>query len=241
MLSRLIGDAMRLQYWLAILAGGAVVAASATALPNTLSSVDPNAVRTNNEGPPLPMRESQLRPAPTPQATPQAPQPQQAPGSAPTTQKTETTKYDSWVVVCQEGAGTKKSCSASLRVAAQAQNQRHLLMSWEIGLNKDGRYISAFRVPPIVTTKKGDKTVTGPLLVQNGVELKFGNGQARRLAYMWCGPKQCVAEGLIDDTFIKEALANTNATVTLYTSDGTASPMEIPIKGIDKAISATRK
>src|SRR5215470_7567596 len=114
MLPRIIGGAMRLQYWLAILAGGAVFAASAAAVPNILSSVDSNGVQ---KAPPLPMRESQLRPTPAPQAAPQA---QQAPGGAPSTQKTETTKYDSWVVVCQEGAGTtKKSCSASLRVAAQ--------------------------------------------------------------------------------------------------------------------------
>jgi len=239
MLSRIIGGVMRLQYWLAILASGAVFAASAAAVPNILSSVDSNGVQTNNEAPPLPMRESQLRPTPAPQAAPQA---QQAPGGAPSTQKTETTKYDSWVVVCQEGAGTtKKSCSASLRVAAQVQNQRHLLLLWELGLNKDGRFISAFRVPPIVGFKKGDKIATGPLLVQNGVEVKFGNGQPRRISFMWCGPKQCVAEGLIDDAFIKEASANANAIVTVYTSDGTASPIEVPIKGIDKAISATRK
>jgi invasion protein IalB len=246
---------MRLQYWLAILAGGVLVAASAAAVPNLLSSVDPNDVQADNKASPLPVQESQLRQAPQAQApqTSQAPggapttqrSQTQAPGSAPTTQRTETTKYDSWVVTCQEGAGTaKKSCSASLRVAAQGQNQRQqLVLAWDIGFNKDGRFVSAFAVPPLVATKKGDKAATGPLLVQNGVELKFGNGQARRLSFMWCGPKQCVAEGLIDDAFIKEALANTNAnaTITLYTADGTASPMEIPIKGIDKAISATRK
>jgi len=91
------------------------------------------------------------------------------------------------------------SCSASLRVAAQVQNQRHLLLLWELGLNnKDGRFISAFRVPPIVGIKKGDRIAT-----ENGVEVKFGNGQPRRINFMWCGPKQCVAEGLIDDAFVK--------------------------------------
>ena len=103
-------------------------------------------------------------------------------------------------------------------------------------MNKDGRFISAFRVPPIVGIKKGDRIAT-----ENGVEVKFGNGQPRRISFMWCGPKQCVAEGLIDDAFVKEASANANAIVTVYTSDGTASPIEVPIKGIDKAISATRK
>ena len=88
---------------------------------------------------------------------------------------------------------------------------------------------------------KDNKTVGGPLLVQNGVELKFGNGPARRIGYIWCGPKQCFAEALIDDAFVKEALANNRATVTVQTEGGGPIPLEIPIKGIDKAISSTRK
>jgi invasion protein IalB len=81
----------------------------------------------------------------------------------------------------------------------------------------------------------------GPLLIQNGVELKFGNGPARLVNYVWCGPRQCVAEALIDDAFVKEALANANATITVRTLGGEAIPIEVPIKGIDKAISSTRK
>jgi invasion protein IalB len=122
-----------------------------------------------------------------------------------------------------------------------SQDRRELLLNWEIGLNKDGHFVTAFHVPPFLAIKKGDQTVGGPLLVQNGVELKFGNGPARRINYIWCGPKQCFAEALIDDAFMKDAVANTAATVTIHTAGGASIPLELPIKGIDKAISSTRK
>jgi len=216
------------------LAAGVLVTASAATVPSLLKSADTNDVvapTVKNDANTSLIRESQLR---------------QAPATAPATsspQRVETIKYDSWVVVCQDAAaGTaKKTCSATLRVAAQNQNRRQLLLEWQIGLNMEGHFVTAFHVPPIVATKSGDKMVGGPLLIQNGMELKFGNGAARRINYVWCGPKQCLAEALIDDAFIKEALANTNATVTVYTAGRQAVPIEISIKGIDKAISSTRK
>ncbi len=81
----------------------------------------------------------------------------------------------------------------------------------------------------------------GGIMIQNGLELKFGNGAARRMSYVSCGPQQCFAEALIDDAFVKEALANTMATITVQTVSGGAIPFEFAIKGIDKAISSTRK
>jgi invasion protein IalB len=78
-------------------------------------------------------------------------------------------------------------------------------------------------------------------LVQNALELKFGNGAARRLNYVSCNPQQCAAEAPVDDAFIKDAVANSTATITVYTVSGQGVPFEVPIKGIDKAISSTRK
>ncbi len=71
--------------------------------------------------------------------------------------------------------------------------------------------------------------------------MKFGSGQARRLSFTSCNPRRCIAEAAIDDGFVKEALANTTATLTAYTLGGQAVPFEISIKGIDKAISLTRR
>ena len=223
---------MRGYHWVAILGAGALLTASAAAVLGSQKSAVSDDVRTsavkNDSGPSL-IRESQVRQPPA--AAPAA--------SAP--QRVETIKYDSWVVVCQDSVGStaKKTCSASLE--ATSQDRRQVLVNWQIGMNKDGHFVTAFQLPPGMAIKKGDQTVGGPLLVQNGVELKFGNGAARRINYVWCGPKQCFAEALIDDAFVKEALANSTATITIHTAGGGPIPIEVPIKGIDKAISSTRK
>jgi invasion protein IalB len=223
---------MRVYHWVAILAGGALLTASTAAVFGAQRSVEPNDMRTtgvkNDAGPSL-IRESQVRQAPA--GAPAA--------SAPP--RVETIGYDSWVVVCQDSVGgtAKKTCNATLR--AMTPDQRQLILNWQIGQNNDGHYVTSFRMPPSVGIKKGDQVVGGPLLIQKGLELKFGNGSPRRINFVWCGPQQCFAEALIDDAFVKEALANSQATVTLFAADGETVPIQLPIKGIDKAISSTRK
>jgi invasion protein IalB len=222
---------MRAYYWVGTLAVGALLTASAAAVFDSSresASDDMRATAVKNVSPPL-IRESQSRQKPT---------------TAPKTsgaQRVVTTKYDSWVVTCVESVSgaAKKTCTAQLK--AMNQNRREILMDWQIGLNKDGHFVTAFYVPPSLAIKHNNQTVGGPLLIQNGLELKFGNGPARRINYIWCGPKQCFAEALIDDAFVKEANASTVATITVHTAGGAAIPMQIPIKGIDKAISLTRK
>jgi len=217
---------MRTYHWVAIVAAGALVTASAAAVFGSQESADPakdvrvSATKNNSSL----IRESQARP---PAAAPSGPQ------------RVETIKYDSWVVVCADGGTSKKSCTAKLQAVNQEQGQ--ILLDWEIGMNKEGHYVTAFHVPPVFSYKKDNQVITGPLMIQNGVELKFGNSPARRINYVWCGPKQCFAEALIDEAFIKEALANSKATVTVHTAGGGPIPIELPIKGIDKAISSTRK
>ncbi len=221
---------MKIYHWVAIVGAGALLTASAAAVVlGSQKSDEPNVERVaaakTGTSPAL-IRESQARPAPG------------SASSAP--QRVETIKYDSWVVVCRDSGGSsKRTCQASLR--ATGQNRREILLDWQIEVNKDGHYVTAFFVPPFIATKKGNQTVGGPLLIQDGVQLKFGNGPARRVNYIWCGPKQCFAEALIDDAFVKEALANSKATVTVHTAGGGPIPFELPIKGIDKAISMTRK
>jgi invasion protein IalB len=224
---------MRVYHWVAILFVGALLTASAASVMlGSQKSDEPDAVRVaavKNGSSPALIRESQVRRAPS-----SAPK-----SSAP--QRVETIKFDSWIVTCRDTVGgtAKKTCGASLK--AMSQDRRELLLNWELGLNKDGHFITAIYVPPFLAIKKGDQSVGGPLLIQNGVELKFGNGPARRISYLWCGPKQCLAEALIDDAFVKDALANTMATITVHTAGGGSVPIEIPITGIDKAISLTRK
>ncbi len=179
---------------------------------------------------PAVVREAQVRHTP-----PAAP----APAASAAPRRIETTMYDAWAVTCEDvtvNGTAKKSCGSSLRVT----NQNRVLLNWQIGFNEAGHLVTAVQVPIGLAIKQGDKTVGGAILIPNGVDLKFGNGAVRHLTYMWCGPRQCSAEAPIDEAFIKDAAANTKATITIHTSGG-AIPFDLPIKGIDKAIAYAHK
>jgi invasion protein IalB len=195
-----------------------------------------------------PVREAQLRPAtPAPAAprpaapAPAAPAPAApAPAAAAKPQRVETTMYDSWAVTCEDtsvGGAVKRTCNAALRLVNQNQG---MVLNWQIGFNPEGSLVTAIHVPSSLAVKQGNETVGGPILLANGVELKFGNGPVRHVAYVWCGPQQCYAETPIDDAFMKEAVASEKATITIHTG-GATIPFELSIKGIDKAISAARR
>jgi invasion protein IalB len=149
--------------------------------------------------------------------------------------------YDSWTVTCRDSVGgaLKKTCFATLRVASQ--DRREILLNWDIAVNKDGRFVTGVHAPIGLTLKKDNKIIGGGILIQNGIDLKFGNNAARRLNYVSCNPQQCFAESPIDEAFVKEATASSTATLTVYAATGEGIPFEVPIKGIDKAIAATRK
>ena len=186
---------------------------------------------------PAPVREAQQVRQPAPAAAPAAPAAAARPAPE-GPRRVETTQYNSWTVTCEETVGgtAKKSCLANLRMVNQ---DRGTVLNWQIGLNPEGHFVTAIHIPSALAVKSGDNTVGGPISIPSGIELKFGNGTVRRLNFVTCGPQQCVAEALIDDSFVKEATANTKATVTIHTP-GAVIPFELEIKGIDKAISFTR-
>lgn len=235
---------MRASRWIFVLTIGVLLIGGASAaliiggLGGTKSAAAPqDASATVQQAQYLPTTptQTQQRPGPpAPTGQPPAPAPQPA---AP--RHVDTTQYNSWVVTCEDTDGAKKVCIASLRVINQ---NRKVMLNWQIGFNPEGHFVTAFHIPPALAIKQGDKTVGGAIRIPEGVELKFGNGPVRRLAFASCGPQQCVAEGPIDDAFVKEALANAGAkaNITIHTGGG-AIPFDVPIKGIDKAISSVRK
>ena len=223
--------------WIIIAAFGGLLVSGAWALVGTQGSAGaPQRAATGVEPSPAPAQEAQLR-----QPAPAAPAPAAAAPAAPSApHHVETTQYDSWVATCEDttvAGAAKRTCGASLSV--QDQN-RGMLLNWQIGFNQDGRLVNAVHVADGLVVKQGDQTVGGPILIADGVELKFGNGPVHRLSYVWCGPKQCMAEAPIDDAFTKEAVASAKATITVHLGGGTI-PFELPIKGIDKALAAVRK
>lgn len=164
-------------------------------------------------------------------------------GSTASAQKTsppprvETTRYDSWVVTCREPGTQKKSCYARLRVVGQG---KRLLLGWQIRQDQ-GRWIAAFRVPTGLARKADKKVVGGGIAVKNGLDIKLGNGQPRRVSYAACTPRMCIAEASLDSALLKELVSSTNANVTVHVIGKATIPLQFSIKGIDKAISALRQ
>ncbi len=163
-----------------------------------------------------------------PKGKPAAPAPA-APANqaAPTVQRSETMMFGSWRVTCTEtDVSKRKSCSAVLN--GQDQSGRTVL-TWVIGRNNEGALVTVLQTP---------QTQLG-LHIQKGVELKLGNGSARKLDYMVCNQARCESIMTMDDAMAKELMASSIAAVTIYRQDGQPITINLPsIGGADKALNA---
>ena len=170
---------MRVYHWVAILFVGALLTASAASVMlGSQKSDEPDAVRVaavKNGSSPALIRESQVRRAPS-----SAPK-----SSAP--QRVETIKFDSWIVTCRDTVGgtAKRTCGASLK--AMSQDRRELLLNWELGLNKDGHFITAIYVPPFLAIKKGDAIGwrSPPHSEWCGTQIRQRTGKTYQLPMVW--------------------------------------------------------
>jgi len=162
-------------------------------------------------------------------------------------ERVETTTYNSWTVSCREivGAGSRKTCSAILRAVDRSGNP---LMVWIIGLGHDGKLTSAIRTPTGVTlTDKTSGAKTTGLMIKDGLNLELGKLESGKpaihhLNYLLCEPQWCEASAPMDERFVKDALAATNAVVIIYAAgDRAVRYPSLPLKGIDKAISMVRR
>lgn len=161
--------------------------------------------------------------------------PKAAPAAGPA--RVETTTYNSWIVSCREivGSASRKTCSAILRVVDQSG---HPLMAWVIGLDHDGKLTTVIRTPTGVTlTDKSSGAKATGLMVKDGLNLELGKAAIHHLSYLLCEPQWCEASGLMDERFVKDAVAATDAVVIIYAAGGRAIRYpSLPLKGIDKAI-----
>jgi len=146
------------------------------------------------------------------------------------TSRTEIVTYDNWTVTCREVSDAKdrRVCSAELNIFQEANNARRVVFSWLVGLDKAGKLAMALRFPPGVS-------------VQPGVELKFADRPARRLAINTCEPAWCEVSQPMDDAFVREATAATQANAMIVASDGRQVTFTIFLKGFAQAVAAVRK
>ncbi|MFG1351616.1 invasion associated locus B family protein [Xanthobacter autotrophicus] len=145
--------------------------------------------------------------------------------------KTETQRFDSWVLTCQElppaaGAKTsKKTCWATMRVTDAKSNRVVLVLK----LGRDGK-----DVPTIAVT-----TPTG-VIVREGVDITLGQN-VRKLAFQTCGQAECDASVAYDQAFANDLAAAKEATVGFYLADGRQVNVKVAINGIDKVLASLKK
>ncbi|MCG5236750.1 invasion associated locus B family protein [Xanthobacter oligotrophicus] len=145
--------------------------------------------------------------------------------------KTETQRFDSWILTCQElppaaGAKTaKKTCWATMRVTDAKTNRAVLVLK----VGRDGK-----DVPTLAIT-----TPTG-VIVREGVDITLGQN-VRRLAFQTCGQAECEASIAYDQAFANDLSAAKEATVGFYLADGRQVNVKVAIVGIDKVLAALKK
>ncbi|MFG1344235.1 invasion associated locus B family protein [Xanthobacter autotrophicus DSM 431] len=145
--------------------------------------------------------------------------------------KTETTSFDNWILTCQEvppAAGAKtgrKTCWAVMRVTEAKSSQVVLVLK----LGRDGK-----DVPTLAVT-----TPTG-VFVRDGLDLTLGQS-TRKLAYQWCGPKECEASAAYDQAFANDLAANKEATLSFRIQDGRQVNVKVALNGVDKVLASLKK
>lgn len=158
-----------------------------------------------------------------------AQKPPAAPNPPAAQARTEILTYDNWTVTCRDGADPKEKrvCSAELVIAQEANNQRHPVFVWILGLNKDGAPVNVWRF------------VTG-LSIPPGLELKFAD-KSRKVPIATCDSAFCSATLPIDDAFAKEASALVQSEAVIQTSDGRTVTFTVNMKGFAQALAAIRR
>ena len=131
--------------------------------------------------------------------------------------------YDNWQMRCRDGATTadKKSCVGLLEVINTQKHQ--LILGWLMGLNGKGGLTTTLQTP------------TG-VLVGRGLDMTLGTSGPRHFTYSTCGQNGCEASMEMDDVFISDLIGADKAQITIYTTDGKAVNIGIPVKGADKVV-----
>lgn len=136
--------------------------------------------------------------------------------------KSETTSVGNWLLTCNDyiNASVKRACTAKLQIVSG--DGKGVAFVWEIGLANDKKIISIMHFP------------TG-VLIEPGVELRVGKGQARKIAFTACAPAECTVQFPADSTFIKDVAANQSIEAVIHAVNGATPTFTINPAGIDKA------
>ena len=143
--------------------------------------------------------------------------------------RTEILTYDNWTVTCREvwEPREKRSCTAELSIIQDANKTRRVLLAWTIAPNKDGVLTSTLRFLPGVQ-------------IAPGVELKFSDKARRKFSITTCEPAYCEAKISLDEAFVRDASAVTQAEAIIQSSDGRQANITINMTGFARSLAMVR-
>jgi invasion protein IalB len=155
------------------------------------------------------------------QTSGQTREPQQVPVMGKQAKWTTQATYGNWEMRCHAGAAGKKTCIGLLEVVDAKKHQ--MILGWLVGLNAKGGLSTTLQTP------------TG-VLIGRGVDMQLGTSAVRHLGYNICGARGCEASVAMDNAFVSDLEGAGKATITLYTGNGKAVNIGIPVKGADQMI-----
>lgn len=136
--------------------------------------------------------------------------------------RTEISRFDGWIVTCNEFSGGPKirECESLLRITQQKTNQ--VVFSWTVGLNGNSKVVATFQTP------------TG-VLIAPGIELQIGNAAARKIPFTSCEAGRCVSTTMVDAAMLREMTTASTAKAVIQGAQGSTVDFNIEMKGFDKA------
>jgi invasion protein IalB len=171
-----------------------------------------------------PAAEEKLPQSAQEQTAPQQQQPQEA--AAPKIPiRTEISRFDGWVVTCNEFEGGPKTreCSALLEITQQKTNR--VVFTWTIAFNNKKQVVALFQTP------------TG-VIIAPGIELRIGKSPERKIPFTSCDTGRCVATTVVDANMLHEMTTSPTAQAVIQGSQGSRVEFNIEMKGFDKAYAA---
>lgn len=148
---------------------------------------------------------------------------------APKIVRTETISYDNWTVSCAytDQRGAKPNCSALLRIAEKINDVPRVLFTWIIA-NPNAKPVSVLSMP------------TG-VLIEPGVEVKIGDGAARKYGYTLCAPDHCETVIPMDTSILMAMKRAPTTEATIVGLKGQSVKFTVNMKGFDQALAAVMK
>jgi invasion protein IalB len=136
--------------------------------------------------------------------------------------RTEISRFDGWIVTCNEFEGGPKTrgCSAQLQILQEKTNQP--VFSWTVGLDDNKQLVTVLQTP------------TG-VAIAPGVELRVGKIPARKIPFATCETTRCIATTIVDAALLREMTTSPTAQAVVQGAQGNTVDFNIQMKGFDKA------